>query len=189
MKKRFPWMSRGLILFCMFGLFSLGAVSYNPRAAMAQQLTPAFFLTYFQSHNEPAKMNPGGSEATVTAVTISSLGSAVECAVKIEWRDFTGTMQCTTESDRIISRGFVTHCTRPFKTMAANFPKCDVSCVPPLLKNEGPAIVSVTTGCENTTGVDVRTFYTAYVAEPPDTEIVISGHGPQVFKIRNNMLE
>lgn len=194
MGKMFPWMLRGLIFLSILGLFPLGVVSHGPRAAMAQlQLDPRFFVIYYSSHNQPAQLLPGSSEATSTVVTISSLGSGVNCAVEVVWRDNIGNNVCTTLTDRIISRGFVNHCSRAVETMAMNFPRCDQTCAPPLLKNEGPAIVSVTTGCQASTAVDVRINYTAYVPGPDGaeatTEIVLGAHSPQVLKISGGSLE
>ncbi len=197
MGKVFPWMLRGLIFLSILGLFPLGVVDRALQVAMAQvQLIPRFFVTYYQSHNEPAKTVPGGSEASVTVVTISSLGG--DCAAEVLWRDDRGDDVCRTSSERIISRASVNHCSRPFATMAGVtpgvFPRCDETCdgtpgKPQLLNKEGAAVVSVTSGCQVLTGVDVRIYYTAYVSEPPDTEIVLGAHSPQVLKITDGSLE
>ncbi len=188
------WVVYCLIFLSTLGLIPFDMVGYTPHLAMAQDIN-LYFLPRYESKNEMAKMNPGESSASVTVMTFSNLTRAAQaCLVKVEWRTMNGTTVCTTQATSpIIDQGFLNHCSRPFQTVTGNFPRCDATCLGgastqrELVADEGPAVVSVTAGCETKVGMQALNYTTVYTPSPDGVatqEIILGAHNLTVLRIQ-----
>jgi hypothetical protein len=170
-----------LIILSILPLLSVGG---TPHTTLAQTQT-VFLVSYFASHNEAM---PQMSEASATYISITN-ASDVQCVSTVEWRDKTGSLVCTTQTDttvdpRLIAKGTVTHCSRDFKPVSGT-PKCDKACSlgeGETLPIEGNATVIGDPNCTDRIAVDARVYFTAVTSDMMN-EVILSAHSPKIFKL------
>ena len=166
------------------------AVGVLPQDALAQPPVKSFLVSYFASHN---MAEPQQSEAAATYISITNI-SDNQCATKVEWRNKSGALACTSETNttvdpRLVAGGTLTHCSRAFEPFSP-IPQCDQPCdsiEPDVL--EGSATVFIDTNCEGFVVIDARVYYTSVSAVPTELaplvnkEIVLSAHSPTIVKL------
>lgn len=168
-----------LVILSILPFISVGG---RPQAALAQT-QPKFLVSYFASHQEAL---PQTSEASSTYISITN-SSDIPCITTVEWRDKSGSLVCTTQTNttvdpRLVARGTVTHCSRDFKPVSG-IPKCDKAC--PLTgeaKLEGNATVIGDPNCTGKIAVDARVYFTAVTSDLMN-EVILSAHHPKIFKL------
>ncbi len=178
---------RYFIIPVVFSLFSVGVA---PQVGLAQTTVQRFLVSYFASHGIA---EPQQSEAASTYISITNVSNS-QCSTKVEWRNKSGSLVCTSETNttvdpRLGAGGTVTHCSRAFEPFST-IPECDQACV--FMGNnilEGSATVFIDTNCEGRVAVDSRTYFTAVsevvsVVDPTrNKEIILSAHNPKIYKL------